>query len=301
MRALATGRVATQPRGSVRGRTLNGARRRRVCYEPTMRLVPAASLIALLACGCPHGSKTRPYPEPTVEELLGRLAATRAHVTSFSAETVMDYWMNDQRVKGTVLVMGTTGSKVRINALSPAGNDMIADLACDGQRYAFLDKDKNCQLAGACSQETIASLFGIALAPDEFVQLAVGGTPVISGATGTLRWDGKAGKEVLELKGDGDRTQTIVLDARDGRADVVSSEVKDAAGVQEWRVDNTGFAKVDDANGVPFRVPEKSRLRTPGKNADLLVDWRERVLNLALTDDKFALEVDPGIPTCQPQ
>ena len=53
--------------------------------------------------------------------------ATREGVSSFSAETVMDYWMNDQRVKGGVLVMGTTGSQVRINALSPAGNDVIAD------------------------------------------------------------------------------------------------------------------------------------------------------------------------------
>lgn len=283
----------------MRARTLKQARPRAVCYEPRMRMVPVASLLVLLACACPKASTKRPYPEPTVEELLGRLAATREHVTSFSAETVMDYWMDDQRVKGTVLVMGTTGSKVRINALSPAGNDMIADLACDGQQYAFLDKDKNCALAGACSQETIASLFGIALAPDDFVQLAVGATPVIAGAAGTLRWDGKVAREVLELKGDGGRTQTIVLDARDGRADVVSSEVKTADGVQEWRVDNTGFAKVDDANGVAFRVPEKSRLRTPGKNADLLVEWRERVLNLALTDDKFVLELPPGLPSCR--
>jgi hypothetical protein len=264
-----------------------------------MRTVPVA-LLTLLACGCPKGSTKRPYPEPTVEELLGRLAATRANVTSFSAETLMDYWMNDERVKGTVLVMGRTGSQVRINALSPAGNDMIADLACDGQRYAFLDKNKNCQLAGACSGETIASLFGVALAPDDFVQLAVGATPVIAGASGTLRWDAKAAREVLELTGEGNRTQTIVLDARDGRADVVSSEVKAADGVQEWRIDNTGFARVDDANGVPFRVPEKSRFRSPGEKADLLVEWKERVLNLPITDDKFELEVDPGIPTCAP-
>ncbi len=263
-----------------------------------MRTVSAATLLILFACGCPHGPKARPYAEPTVEELLGRLAATRDHVTSFSAETLMDYWMDSERVKGTVLVMGTTGSKVRINALSPAGNDMIADLACDGQSYAFIDKNKNCQLAGACSRETIASLFGVALAPDDFVQLAVGASPVIAGATGTLRWDGKAGREVLELTGDGGRTQTIVLDAASGRADVVSSEVKAADGTQEWRIDNTGFRKVDDAAGVPFRVPGKSRLRSPGAKADLLVEWKERVLNLPLGDDKFVMEVDPGIPPC---
>ncbi len=265
-----------------------------------MRMVSAVSLALLLACGCPKGSTKRAYPEPKVEELLGRLATTRARLTSFSAETLMDYWMNDERVKGTVLVMGTTGSKVRINALSPAGNDTIADLACDGQRYAFVDKNKNCQLAGACSRETIASLFGVALAPDDFVQLAVGATPVIAGATGTLRWDAKAGREVLELTGDGGRTQTLVLDARDGRADVISSEVKTADGAQEWRIDNTDFRSVDDANRVPFRVPGKSRFRSPGEKADLLVVWKERALNLVLDDGKFVMELDPGVPSCRP-
>lgn len=264
-----------------------------------MRIASAASLLVLLACGCPKGTKTRPYPEPTVEALLARLATTRDSVTSFSAETVMDYWMNDQRVKGTVLVMGTVGSKVRINALSPAGNDLLADLACDGRDYAYLDKDKNCQLQGPCSRTTIASLFGVALAPDDFVQLAVGATPIIEGATGTVRWDGKAGREVLELTGTGGRTQTIVLDAREGRADVISSEVK-TGDTQEWRVDNTDFEKVDDANRVTFRVPGKSRLRSPGSKADLIVEWRERALNLPITDDKFVLELDPAIPACAP-
>src|SRR5690606_23757094 len=113
-------------------------------------------------------------------------------------------------------------------------------------------------------------------------------------------WDGKAGREVLELKGAGDRTQTIVLDASGGRADVISTEVKGADGTQEWRIDNTDFENVDDANGVPFRVPGKSRLRSPGEKADLIVDWRERALNLPLDDSKFVLVIDPGIPTCAP-
>jgi len=259
----------------------------------------ASTAIAVLACGCPHGSSQRPYPEPTVEELLGRIAATRADVASFSAKTVMDYWMDDQRVKGEVLVMGTTGSKVRINALSPAGGEMMADLACDGTDYAYIDKNKNCQLSGPCSKDTIAALFKIALAPDDFVQLAVGATPVVPGASGTLRWDGKAGREVLELTGSDGRTQVIVLDARDGHADVISSEVKTAAGTQEWRIDNTGFTTTKDAQQVARRVPAKSRFRSPGEKADLLVEWKDRRLNLELTQPQFELALEDGIATCQ--
>lgn len=256
------------------------------------------ALLGALACGCPHGTQKRPYPEPTVEELLGRVAATRDAVTSFSAATVMDYWMNSERVKGEVLVMGTTGAQVRINALSPAGGDTMADLACDGSNYAFVDKNKNCQLTGPCSEETIASLFRIALAPDDFVQLAVGATPVVPGAKGTVRWDGKAGREIVELTGEDGRTQTIVLDARDGRADVYASEVKRADGTQEWRVDNTDFVKVVDEHKLARRVPGKSRLRTPGEHADLIVEWKERRLNLPLAAPAFQLEVPADAPRC---
>lgn len=264
------------------------------------RLLPVTALaLSVLACGCPRGPGPRPYAEPAVADLLARIAVTRDGVQSFSAETTMDYWMNDQRVKGTVLVMGTTGAQVRINALSPAGNDVIADLACDGAAYAFIDKNKNCQLSGPCSKDTIASLFSIALAPDDFVQLAIGATPVVPGATGTVRWDGKQGKEILELTGEDGRTQTIVLDARDGRADVLSSEVKLADGTQEWRIDNTDFRGVQDHHQLQRRVPGKSRFRSPGEKADLLVEWKERRLALPLPAAAFQLQVPEGLPRCR--
>ena len=255
--------------------------------------------LALLAGGCPAKEVARPYPPPTVEDLLARLAATRDQVQSFSAATTMDYWLDDQRVKGGVLVMGETGSKVRIHALSPAGGDVLADLSCDGTNYVFVDKQKNCQLTGPCSRETIASLFNIALAPDDFVQLAIGVTPVVPDATGTVRWDGKKRKEILELTGSNGETQTIVLDARDGHADVLTSEVKSPSGKQEWRIDNTDFETVKDESGMVRRVPGKSRFRSPGKNSDLLVIWNERRLGLALTPEQFQQEVPPGLPRCR--
>jgi hypothetical protein len=220
-------------------------------------------------------------------------------VSSFKADTTLYYWLDDERVGGRVFIMGTTGSRVRINALSPAGDTTMADLACDSAEYIFVDFNKNCHTRGPCSRETIASMFRIALAPDDFVQLAVGATPIIAGATGTVKWDGGNRREILELTGDGGRTQVIVLDARDGHADVVSSEVKGADGVQEWRIDNTGFSTVTDQAGMKRRVPDKSRFRSPGEKADLIVEWTERTLGEELTDDKFRMELPPGIAVCQ--
>lgn len=274
------------------------------CYHPIMsRLAPAFALATITACGlaaCNHGPKPRPYPAPTVADLLARLTQTTEQVTSFYADdTLMDYWMNDERVKGTVAIMGTTGAKVRVNALSPAGGDVLSDLACDGEQYVFVDNTKNCYRTGPCSRDTVAAMFRIALAPDELMRLAIGGTPIIAGATGTVTWDGKTQRETLQLSGEGGRTQTIVLDARDGRADVISSEVKDAGGALEWRIDNTGFSKMKDNNGMERRVPDKSRFRSAGGDkADLLVEWNERQLGLELEDAKFVREVPDNLPTC---
>jgi hypothetical protein len=252
--------------------------------------------LASLAAACSHGPKARPYPAPTVEDLLARITATRDQVGAFVADTTMDYWMGDQRVKGSVLIMGMAGAKVRINALSPAGETVMADLACDGANYAYVDFNNNCQRSGPCSRDTIAAMFRVALAPDDFVVLAVGATPIIAGAQGTVRWDGAAGREVLELTGDGGKTQTIILDARDGHADVVSSEVK-AGGALEWRIDNTGFSTVKDTSGMARRVPDKSRFRSPGEKADLLVEWKERTLGE--TPDNYTMQVPPGLPECR--
>ncbi|MBK9036390.1 MAG: hypothetical protein IPL61_34940 [Myxococcales bacterium] len=264
--------------------------------------LPATALTLALAAACSHGPGKRPYPAPTTVDLLARITATTDQVSSFYADdTTMDYWMGDERVKGTVAIMGTTGARVRINALSPAGGTTLSDLACDGRDYAFIDFNKNCQLTGPCSRDSIAAMLRVALTPDDLLTLAIGATPIIAGATGTVRWDGSAGKEVLELTGDGGRTQVIVLDARDGHADVVSSEVKTSDGVQEWRIDNTGFSTVKDASGAPRRVPVKSRFRSPGEKSDLIVEWNARQLGIELGDEKFQMELPPGLASCQPQ
>jgi hypothetical protein len=263
-----------------------------------MRLALLSVLV--LATGCPgRGGGPRPYPEPTGEQLLARLSEQRAQRRAFTAESTMDYWLGKDRVKGTVLVMGTEGKRVRFNALSPAGGDVLADMACDGSRFVYIDKQNNCQLTGPCDRSSIASLLRVELEPEDFLYLALGTVPVIEGES-TVVWDASKGHERVTIKGPRG-TQTIVLDARDGKLDVVASNLVDPSGKTLWSVENAKWETVADAAGGEQRLPSRTRFKSPREEADLLVDWGDRTINPTIDPSKFVVPVPEGLPTCGAQ
>ncbi|MDB4954717.1 MAG: hypothetical protein JWO36_2286 [Myxococcales bacterium] len=257
-----------------------------------MRLVLLA--VVVLACG-PHGGVKRPYPELTVAEILDRLAKVREARTSFTADSTMDYWLANQRAKGEVLVMGTTGAKVRFAALSPAGGSTLAEMACDGANFVYVDYQNNCALTGPCDQRSIAQFFHLELAPDDFVHLALGTPPVLANATGTVTWDADKGYERVALTGP-EGKQTLVIDAKDGKLDVISSELSGPDGKIKWSVTNADFVDVDGQ-----RLPAKTSFKSPAEKQDLLVDWGERKINVPLDPSKFKLTAPAGLATCGQQ
>jgi len=271
--------------------------------NPRSMLVVIALALAAAYAGCSctrHKPVPRSYPEPSTEEILAHLADVQRHARAFQAESVMDYWVGDERVKGTVLLMGRKGARVRINALNPTGDNVAADLACDGIGFEYIDYNKNCQLTGLCTRHSIAELLRISLEPDDFLLMVMGTTPVIPDAQGTVTWDERHGREVVELVAPDNRfTQTIVLDGRDRSWDVLSSEVRDVRGNVLWRLRNKGFEALRAQDGHTFRVPGKSQLEQPQDKADLLVQWKKRVFNLDIETVKFDMEIPPGLPSCR--
>jgi hypothetical protein len=267
-----------------------------------MRLAWSLPVLVILACGCPHngGGYKPPAQLPSAKEVVDRLAKLREARSSFTAESVMDYWLGKDRVKGTVLVMGTVKRQVRFNALSPQGGGVLADMACNGTDFAYVDFQNNCQLAGPCTRQSIASLLRVELEPEDFFSLALGVVPVDPQATGTVAWDAKKGYERVKLESPAG-TQTIVIDARDGRSDVVSSELVGKDGKVVWSVENADFEQVKDAATGEHRLPAKTRFKSPRQDADLLVEWKERTVNVTLDPAKFTVNVPPGLSACGSQ
>jgi hypothetical protein len=263
---------------------------------------PAALVVTLvLAAGCPHGGTPQPAgPAPTVADIVDRLTRARDELHSFTGAAVMEYWLGGDRFKGDVLAMGEAGAKVRIAALSPAGGSTIAEMACDGSQFVSVNYQNNCTLTGPCNKQSIASFFGIELAPDDFLHLALGTPPLIGKPTGTVTWDADSGVYRVKLSG-ADGTQTLGLAPHGEQWDVVESELIGPDGKPEWSVKNAAFTDAKDPEGKVHRVPGKSRLTTPNdQKGDLTVDWHERTVNLAIASEKFQIAVPAGLPTCGP-
>jgi hypothetical protein len=255
-----------------------------------------AGALALAACSG-AGGHDRKGAAPTVDELLAKLGKARADLTSFVADAQMDYWLNKQRAKGEVLVMGELGAKVRFAALSPAGGSTMAEMACDGTNFVYVDYQNNCTLSGPCDQHSIAQFFRIELAPDDFVHLALGTPPVIDGATGTVSWDSSKGVEKLVLHGAGGASERLTIDDNDGRLDVLDAETTGADGKIVWSVVNADFTTV-----AGHRVPGKTRFKSPTNGEDLLVDWgssETRKVDDKLDGSKFQLRAPDGLKMCQ--
>jgi hypothetical protein len=226
-----------------------------------------------------------------------RIEAQHAERTSFSGESVMDYWLGKDRLKGSVLVMGTSGKKVRFNALSPAGDDVLADMACDGEAFAYVNKQNNCQVTGPCDRNAVATFLGAQVEPEDFLWFAVGSVP-LAAQDGKVTWDPKNGHEQVTLTGPAG-TQSLEVDLRGGRLDVIKSALVDPAGKTVWSIENGDFANVKTDAGAELRAPNKTRFKSPQNSADLVVEWKDRKFNPDLSaPDKFKVNVPEGLARC---
>lgn len=257
------------------------------------RALVSAGVIALVSCG-PRGGAKNPRPDLTVDVVVAELAKAREALTSFRGESVMDYWVSGQRMKGEVLVMGQVGKLMRFAALSPAGGSTLVEMACDGTNFVYLNYQENCALTGPCDAQSVAMFFGIELEPDAFLHLALGTPPTVANPTGTVTWDSSRGVHRVELSSS-EGTQKLAIDTKPAHWEVRETEL-----VGRWSVANTDFRKVPGSG--ERRIPGKIRFRSPAQSQDLLVDWGEQFeVNVELPKQNFTMQVPEGLATCGQQ
>jgi hypothetical protein len=256
------------------------------------------------AFGCSGGGIKQPYEPPGADAFVQHLRQVGERAKTYVAtNNTMDYWLGKQRIKTTMHVMGEKGAKVRFNGINPQTDMTAADLACNGTNFSFQDFEHKCQLSGVCDRQAIAQLLRVSMEPDDFLLLAVGSTPIIPEPVGKVSWNGKNGTWEVDLTSrSSGQKQHLVLDGNDGdggKWEVLESTVRDAAGKVEWTLANKNMKTVKAEDGVPFRLPGKSKFVQPQQKADLVVEWATRKINLPPQPAaKYTIEVDPKLGLC---
>jgi hypothetical protein len=267
-----------------------------------MAMARALPLLALtlLCAACPSGARiARPYADPGADAVVAHLTGLRERVRTLRAETVSDARVGKERAKLTVYVLAAWGGKLRYMAMNPGGGAMAADLASDGVQFCFIDANHNCGDCGPATPENVGQLIRVRLPPDDVVAMMMGGTPILPDAQARLTWEPDGGKEILELATADGRTQRVVLDGRERRWDVLSSEVRGPDDKLVYRIQHKDYRAVTRADGSVVRLPGKS-LFEQGDDSVLIV-WKEQELDIELDDGKFHLEVPEGLPICGAQ
>ncbi len=265
--------------------------------SPTLRrslavLVP----LAWLACACPGTRVARPYADPGADALVTHLTSLRERVHTLRAETLSDARIGKDRANLTVYILAGWGGKLRYMAMNPGGGAMAADLASDGTQFCFVDTNNNCGECGPATPENVGQLLRVVMEPDDVVTMMFGGTPVLAGAQATLTWDAAGGHEVLDLVAPDGSKQRVVLDGRERRWDVLSSEVKGPDGKVVFRIRHKDFRAVKTQGGQTVRMPGRSFFEQPGNDA--LIQWKEQEVDVELDDAKFRIDVPEGVARC---
>lgn len=194
-----------------------------------------------------------------------------------------------ERVRVRVNMLLARGGKLRFEADNPLGGS-LATLTSDGSQFALLDVRNNRFLTGPANACNVARLIRLALPPDDIVAVLMGGAP-LGGKVKSVGWDpDNGGREVLTLSQPDGGEETVKLDARERRWDVMRAERRDAAGKVVWRVTNDGFK---DHGG--FRLPDVSDVEEPPHGADAEIKFRSVEPNIGIADDLFRLSPPAGI------
>jgi outer membrane lipoprotein-sorting protein len=232
----------------------------------------------------------RPYPPPSVREILASLSARSQRIQTLRAETRMSQKSSAGKVKATVRLMAQRGGKLRCDVVSPFDTP-LATLVSNGQEFSLVDAKKNRHFFGPALPCNLSRLMQVALAPDDILTILGGSTPLIDHVRATLAWDERSGEEVLTLSSK-TAIQVIRLDGRRHSWDLRLSEVKNTQGEVLLRIEGADFKVV-----AGLRAPSALRVSQPKNKTELDVTFKSEELNIELPSEAFELLSANGLPS----
>lgn len=248
------------------------------------------ALACLPAARC--ASVQRPYKAPDAKTVLQALQRRAAAVRSLRAEARMSYQTHQGKVKATVRMMAQTGGKLRFDVVSPFDTP-LATLVTEGGQFSLVDAQKNRHFHGPASPCNLSRLLRVQLRPEDVLTVLGGATPLITHDRKSLRWDDRAGSEVLTLHGK-TSTQLLRLDGRDRGWRLQSSEIRDNKGKLLLRLTADGYKR---RGGV--EVPTQMKVEQPTQKAVLALEFKRQEINIELPKIAFERPSAKSMPSQQ--
>jgi hypothetical protein len=247
--------------------------------------VGAALATALGLGGCPHHPVhiERAYPPPTAAVLREALVARQRAVTTLNARARATSWLGGDRIRATVLMLVDRPGRLRFEA-EVTLQGTVAVLTTDGQRFAFLDAQKNEVRRGPACPANVASLIRIPLGPSDVAAILLGDarlpesgaalTAVAAAASPSpdpaladrVDWDAEAGADVLDVPRAGGRLRYLIQRVGGGagagvdrdRIRVVGVVAQKPDGAIAWRVSFEDFTDVRPTPSLSSTPPSSS-------------------------------------------
>ncbi len=250
-----------------------------------------AIALALSLAGCITKPIVRPYPERTAADVRADLQKQAAAMRTIRASARAEYdGPGLQDAKVSVSLLAVRGGRLRIDAEAPMGG-ALATLVADGARFAMLDVRENRFLSGPAEACNVARLLQVTLAPDEIIDILLGGAP-LDGEPLSLYWDPKKGHEVVELQRANGSRLRLRAAPRAGGYDLVSAEVLHPDGGVLHRIEHLAF--IDRGNGL--RLPQRTNVRDLLHKKAIYLRYKEVEPNIEPPEAAFDLKAPSGVP-----
>jgi len=129
---------------------------------------------------------------PTAEAVAAALAERRSKLQSLAGRASVQRRGAAGRERVVVRMWAQRPRSVRFEAVGPM-NQTLGVLVAKGKSFGLYIAQENRYLHGPATAENLGRLFGLALAPEQLVEILLGGVPVAGEGRGRVEWDGELG------------------------------------------------------------------------------------------------------------
>lgn len=244
------------------------------------------SLSILICAGaCKSAGTGGGGPLPSPEAALEQLRAPGEARRSVRASGRLTYFGDKGRVRVRTIILAERPASFRVETVSPFDQPLEV-MTGDGSRISLLSKGKLYE--GPSTMHSLARLLPLALAPEELVDLMLGGVPSATGFSAeSIEWE--KGRWRLTLRRLGTAQQALLwVDPE--RLELRELRWLEADGVRRLSVRFDDF-KDDGAGG---RLPREIVVQVPGEDTDVRIKLKSVEVNAKLDASLFAIPAPAG-------